>query len=400
MIGKNKAATQVGLTPVGLTSEGLTPEGLAPEGLIEAGPYRVGRLFSYFLLCLITLVALTACGGSGSPTTSVPKADPNSPAPVIAIKIDPTKGEFNILSQQLSTQQIQDIQIGNDNFKLDNFDVSFLAGNRIQVSADFVNSPRFAGGSKESKELILPIRFEQDARTTAGISSLVLPEITEQSFGQASILPHGRVSGLDFEIQHFGEPFNYYVDAYSSKVEVLQDCSSPQFSTYEIRSTADALKLKDCVVLDANITIDGSNGSIDLSALDNLRALDGDLLIRDLKLSTNASPFAGLEGIAGELRLFDVSGDVRGFDKLKDVTGKIEIANSEGKTLGGFSTLEVANELVIGNNTYGGFDSSFFKALEYVEVLEISKNPNLANLSSLTALESVSRLIINDNSSK
>lgn len=137
-------------------------------------------------LIILLVVSLSACSSPAS-TPQPPSVEP--PPPVLSLRIDPTTQTITPLgSSLLSTQQLKRVQIGNDDFKLENFEFEFLAGNRVRIMADFVNQPVFKPGEtkRDSKVLLLPITFEQNKGTSAGVTSLELPELTQNELDGAT----------------------------------------------------------------------------------------------------------------------------------------------------------------------------------------------------------------------
>ena len=324
-------------------------------------------------LMLSSLLVLAAC--SDTP----PEVTPTPEAAGFRFDIDPGSEQVSVTAVgmgALSTQQAGEARLLEPGAELVSRlqSTNFRPGNVLDIRATFENVT-------DDESFRQPFTFRPALTPEQGnYLSSSEPEVSDAALGGDGVLSPGETTSvLSFRVEHKGERFSYFVNAYAVVEETEGACGDTGVFNGDvtIRTQEDIDALRGCRVIDGDLIIRTDASTLDFSPLDGLQTITQDFVIRQNLSLTSVSGFGALSRVGGVLSIFlnEALTSVPSFPQLRRVVDGIFIDdNTSLASLTGFGALE---------SVFGGFS--------------VSNNASLTSITGFGALESAGDFSIFNN---
>ena len=328
---------------------------------------------------LSSLLVLAAC--SDTP----PEVTPTPEAAGFRFDIDPGSEQVSVTAVgmgALSTQQAGEARLLEPGAELVSRlqSTNFRPGNVLDIRATFENVT-------DDESFRQPFTFRPALTPEQGnYLSSSEPEVSDAALGGDGVLSPGETTSvLSFRVEHKGERFSYFVNAYAVVEETEGACGDTGVfnGSVTIRTQADIDALRGCTKIEGSFIVNTDAASLDFSPLNSLRTITQSFIVADDEAVPffEGSPYAEVNP-----NLTAISG----FDNLESV-GSFRIINNpslvsipEFPELGGdvFQFAIIDNPELVSVPEFGGLEN-------VGNIFEISGNNALTSLSGFGNLQTV-----------
>ena len=351
---------------------------------------------------LSSLLVLAAC--SDTP----PEVTPTPEAAGFRFDIDPGNEQVSVTAVgmgALSTQQAGEARLLEPGAELVSRlqSTNFRPGNVLDIRATFENVT-------DDESFRQPFTFRPALTPEQGnYLSSSEPTVSDAALGGDGVLSPGETTSvLSFRVEHKGERFSYFVNAYAVVEETEGACGDTGVfnGNVTVRTQEDIDALRGCRVIDGDLTINTDASTLDFSPLDELQEVNFfDIINSSL---TSLAGFEALTSVAA-INITDNSSltSIPEFEQLSTVEFSISISNNGALTsISGFGNLSAVEDLDVSNNAslvsiegFGMLQDVGGDGFIFGESFSIKNNASLVSISGFESLGSVnSGLVISGNS--